>query len=113
MSQKDTGFHRRLAYVRWLRARGRAAPESDRELADATGVGYPWLNKWKGRKDAPDSHEMRIAFANGLKVDGAWLFDNKGTPPEPELWSYWNVEVGGEDPRGGAAARPRTKPKRR
>lgn len=89
MSQKDTDFGRRLAYVRWLRARGRPAPESDRELAAATDVGYPWLSKWKSRSDAPDSYEMRERFRRGLELETSWLFDGQGEPPEPQLWQHW------------------------
>lgn len=90
VSQRDTGFDKRLAYVRWLRARGRPAPESDRELAAATGVGYPWLSKWKSRSDAPDSREQATKLCQGLGVDAAWLLDNIGMPPEPELWRAWS-----------------------
>jgi len=79
----------RLAYVRWLRARGRASAETDRELATATGVGYPWLQKWKTRPDAPDSREQGRKLCEGLGIDGAWLLDNKGAAPEPELWQHW------------------------
>lgn len=89
MSHIDTGFNTRLAYLRWLRARGRAAPETDRELAAAAGVGYPWFQKWKTRTDAPDSRELGRKLCRGLDADEAWLLDGIGAPPEPGLWKVW------------------------
>lgn len=89
MSQQDAGFAGRLAYLRWLRARGRAAPETDREVAAAAGVGYPWFTKWKSRADAPDSHVIRERFLRGLHLDSTWIFDGQGEPPEPDLWRRW------------------------
>lgn len=94
LSQTDTGFNARLAYLRWLRARGRTTPETDRELAASTGVGYPLLTKWKSRRDAPDSYETREKFRKGLALTSSWLFDGLGQPPEPFLWSYWIGAVG-------------------
>lgn len=97
MLQKDTtkltGFAGRLAYVRWLRARGHRNPESDKELAEATGVGYPWLAKWKSRRDAPDTRSILTTFIRGLGLthaQGEWLLDGHGEPPEPALWKEWS-----------------------
>lgn len=94
MSQKDTGFSRRLAYIRWLRARGRPAPETDKELAESTGVGVPWLQKWKSRPDAPDTRSIAHTFVRGLGLtpaQGIWLLDGTGEPPEPPMWKGWKV----------------------
>ena len=55
----EVGFAERLAYVRWLRNRGRLTPESDTELADAWGVGQKWLGKWKTRREAPEGRTDR------------------------------------------------------
>lgn len=89
LSQNDTGFAVRLAYVRWLRARRFRVPETDRQLAKATGVSEAWLYKWKDRHDSPDSRAHAYKLADGLGVDREWLLDNSGTPPEPKLWNDW------------------------
>ena len=86
----DSGFAERLAYVRWLRDRGRLKPETDGELATATGVTAGWIAKWKGREDSPNDRRMSGQFVSGLGVDGGWLLDGAGTPPEPELWQAWS-----------------------
>lgn len=89
----ESGFAERLAYVRWLRSRGRIAPESDRELAQALGVGEQWLRKWKSRPDAPDGRKEAQAIAGALAPLGvtiAWLYDEQGPPPEPALWAVWS-----------------------
>jgi transcriptional regulator with XRE-family HTH domain len=86
----------RLAYVRWLRGRGRLAVETDRELAHALGVTYGWLAKWKIRPDAPDGRTETRAIAQALApmgVTDTWLFDGEGTPPEPKLWTVWSGQT--------------------
>jgi hypothetical protein len=80
----------RLAYVRWLRSRGRVKPEGDSELAAATGVGLPWLNKWKNRADAPNDRSITNRFSRALGVSDAWLIDGDGEPPRPQLWGIWS-----------------------
>lgn len=86
------GFAGRLAYVRWLRSRGRVKLETDREFAAAMGVNYPWFAKWKTRTEAPDGRTETGAMAEALRPYGVtpdWLFDAKGSPPEPALWTIW------------------------
>jgi len=87
-----TGFADRLAYVRWLRMRGRVAFENDREFAEALGVTYGWFAKWKSRRDAPEARKETNALARALEPMGVtydWLFDNIGEAPEPEMWRDW------------------------
>lgn len=87
-----SGFAARLAYVRWLRNRGRLANETDKELAAALGVTYGWLTKWKIRNDAPpgrDEARAIIAALSPLGVTEDWLFEGQGTPPEASLWKIW------------------------
>lgn len=114
LSKNDVGFRGRLAYVRWLRARGRVQPESDRDLALAVGVTEGWLYKWKDRIDPPDSRKHSDALCAGLGVDSEWLLYARGTPPEPPMWKAWLIspklaalETAGDE------AQPRTKPTRR
>lgn len=88
----ETGFADRLAYVRWLRNRGRLVPETDTEFASSVGVGTKWLTKWKSRPDAPEGRTEMLALEEALKPLGvvtAWLYDGKGQPPEPRLWKDW------------------------
>lgn len=87
------GFRERLAFVRWLRAKGRTALESDAELAVALGVGYKWLQKWKTRAEAPEGRTEHDAIAKALKPLGVpvrWLYDGSGAQPWPDLWAYWS-----------------------
>lgn len=86
------GFADRLAYIRWLRSRGRRAAETDREFAAAIGVTYGWFTKWKVRLDAPPGRTEARAILAALRPSGVteeWLFDAKGKPPEHELWDVW------------------------
>lgn len=89
------GFAARLAYVRWLRNRGQLRAETDAELAEATGVGLPWLTKWKARDDAPNDRAITKRFAAGLGVSDDWLIDGRGDAPEPALWRMWLAFDGG------------------
>lgn len=92
----ESGFADRLAYVRWLRARGRRAPETDAEFAEAVGVTYGWLSKWKLRPDAPEGRTETGALTRALGPNGVtsdWLFDGKGSAPEPEQWKRWIKEL--------------------
>lgn len=88
----QAGFADRLAYVRWLRARGRLRPETDGELADVWGVGEKWLWKWKKSAVAPEgrTEERAIAEAVGEPVT-RWLYDGTGPAPRVELWREWLV----------------------
>ena len=86
------GFAERLAYVRWLRSRGRIRPETDTELAASLGVGAKWLGKWKGKSSAPEGRTEATAIAaalSGIGVTLDWLYDGKGSPPEPSAWKGW------------------------
>lgn len=88
----EIGFAERLAYVRWLRARGRISPESDRELATALHVGESWVRKWKTRADAPEGRSEQKALEAALgAVLVAWLYDDEGAPPQPALWAAWRA----------------------
>lgn len=88
----DVGFAGRLAYVRWLRDRGRVKRLTDAEFAAWLGVGQKWLVKWKPLRNPPKG------IAEAEKIDGAlrsigsdrkWLYDGVGNPPEPEEWAPW------------------------
>lgn len=110
-----TGFRERLAYVRWLRARGQTVVENDTELAAELGVGYEWLKKWAKRSDAPPglAHYDILAAAlapMGVSVD--WLYDGTGAPPSPELWGLWCErmrDLGTEEIASVPAALPKRK----
>lgn len=82
-------FAERLAYVRWLRDRGRQRPESERELAGRADVGYAWLQKWKRSDTAPAERTLTARLVNALKVEARWLLDGDGDAPEPERWKEW------------------------
>lgn len=89
-----SGFAYRLAYVRWLRQRGRTDFETDRELAGALGVGVPWFAKWKGSPESPDTRSQIRAIVTALAplgVTEAWLIDGEGPAPEPNLWRWWTA----------------------
>lgn len=97
--EAQIGFAERFAYVRWLRARGRLSPESDRELAVALGVGESWIRKWKTRADAPEGRSEQKALERALAPLGVtveWLYDNAGPPPQPSLWETWRVALSGQ-----------------
>lgn len=88
----DIGFRERLAFVRWLRARGKTALEKDTDLADGLGVGYEWLKKWSKRSDAPPGREQFDILAKSLAplgVSADWLYSGRGPTPHPELWARW------------------------
>lgn len=90
-------FRDRLAYVRWVRSAGRQKPETDREFADFLGVGEKWLAKWKTSPDAPNGRDEAKAIGLALQPMGittAWLYDNEGEPPRPELWRIWLSAAG-------------------
>jgi transcriptional regulator with XRE-family HTH domain len=92
LAASDSTFAERLAYVRWLRSRGRPAPETDAELAGALGVTSGWIRKWKLRPDAPEGRTQMAAIEKALHPTGVsvhWLFDNQGTAPEPDQWDRW------------------------
>lgn len=88
----DIGFRDRLAYVRWLRARGKTKMERDTELAEGLGVGYEWLKKWGRRAEAPQGRREYDAIRRALTPIGVsvdWLYDGIGETPHPELWAFW------------------------
>jgi hypothetical protein len=89
----ELGFLDRLAYLRWLRNRGRTKPETDAELASAWGVGEKWLSKWKLRTDAPEGRSESAAIAKAIGAGAmSWLYDGVGEAPEPETWAAWYAE---------------------
>lgn len=88
----EIGFRERLAYVRWLRARGKTAVEKDTELAEELGVGYEWLKKWAKRSDAPPGRDQFETLARTLAplgVSADWLYTGRGGTPHPDLWARW------------------------
>jgi hypothetical protein len=90
------GFADRLAYVRWLRARGKRAPETDTEFAANVGVGAKWLGKWKNKPNAPEGRTEAAAISAalaGMGVSLDWLYDGKGSPPEPIAWKRWLADA--------------------
>lgn len=91
VSVTKSAFHERLAYARWVRQLKSRGAESDRELSELSGLGYEWLRKWKQRPDAPTERLLSKALARYLLVDEAWLLDNEGEPPRPDLWDQWIV----------------------
>lgn len=100
----EVGFAHRLAYVRWLRDRGRVVREADRQFAIAMGVGEKWYIKWKQRDHAPEGRTEFEAFAAGLAtmgVSAAWLYDGKGATPEPKLWDAWAKDLLTPSVQGG------------
>lgn len=93
MKHPEIGFSGRLAYLRWLRARGRVSAPSDREFADELEVGESWLRKWKFREDPPERRTEEAAFVRTFgKAAATWLYEGLGLPPEPMLWKEWVVE---------------------
>jgi hypothetical protein len=91
-----TGFAHRLAYLRWLRNRGRVKAETDAEVSAWLGVGLKWLGKWKTRRDAPEGRTEARAVSAALRAIGVeldWLYDGAGDPPEPERWGEWLARV--------------------
>lgn len=94
MPDNSPGFNERLGYLRWLRNRGRAEPESDAEVAAALGVEGAWLSKWK--KAAAFSRDRTMALKiesalDGTGVSSRWLLDGDGDVPEPEMWAIWDA----------------------
>lgn len=88
----EIGFRDRLAYVRWLRARGKTRMEKDTELAEGLGVGYEWLKKWGRRAEAPEGRQQYEAIRRALEPIGVpvdWLYDGIGETPHPEFWAFW------------------------
>lgn len=85
----NSTFRERMAYARWVRQLSGRGAESDRELADLSGLGYDWVHKWKQRDDAPVERLMSRALARYLLVDEEWLLDGIGDPPRPDLWADW------------------------
>lgn len=122
MSQSDTpGYGERIAYVLWLRARGRMEPETDAEVATGAGVGYVWFQKWKRRADAPADRTLtrllcRYLNPEGLAAFDDWLLDAVGSPPESGLWGIWwgrRLELRGAEKRPAPIAPiiPRANPR--
>lgn len=104
----EVGFRERLAYLRWLRARGRLRAETDAEVATALGVGEKWLTKWKGRADAPEGRTEEAAIKASIGAQPAqWLYDGTGPAPEPARWREW---LQAREDRVGATAAPRQGP---
>lgn len=88
-SHTDTGFHERVAYVLWLRSRGRVEAITLREVAVGAGLGYEWVRKWLRQSDAPRDREYTRKLCVYLAVGPDWLLDRIGEPPEPGLWGVW------------------------
>jgi hypothetical protein len=78
-----------MAYARWVRQLVSRGAESDRELAELSGLGYDWVHKWKQRDDGPTERLMSRALARYLLVEEDWLLDDEGDPPRPDLWRDW------------------------
>lgn len=88
----DLGFRDRLAYLRWLRNRGRLRPETDAQVAAYLGVTTGWVEKWKQKHNSPPGHKERIAMTPPLEAMGTtddWLYEGEGSPPQPRLWKGW------------------------
>jgi hypothetical protein len=114
----EIGFRDRLAYVRWLRARGKTRMEKDTELAEGLGVGYEWLKKWGRRAEAPEGRTQYEAIRRALEPIGVavdWLYDGVGETPHPELWAFWVEAMRdlGTDELGASQAREEPAPPRR
>lgn len=93
-------FATRLAYARWLRQLLRGGDDSDAALLAATGLKGPWLSKWKDQRDAPNNRDMvraLMSYFEGVSTE-AWLLDNEGEPPRPELWAEWIEKNGSSKP---------------
>jgi hypothetical protein len=85
------GFRDRLAYLRWLRNAGRAAPETDEELAREWGVGLQWLRKWKRRADSPEGRREEKAITTALgEAVARWLYDGVGNAPDASARRVWS-----------------------
>lgn len=82
-------FSERLAYARWVRQLRTRGAESDKQLAELSGLSYVWLSKWKKRPDAPTERLLCRALARYLFVEEDWLLDGEGEPPRPDLWPDW------------------------
>lgn len=92
----EIGFSLRLAYVRWLRDRGRIVRESDRQFAERMNIGEKWVTKWKLRDDAPEGRSEYDALRCALAPMGVamnWLYDGTGAAPEPRLWVEWTAHI--------------------
>lgn len=85
----ESVFSERMAYARWLRQLRSRGAETDRELAEGSGLGYEWIQKWKKRPDAPVERLLSKALARYLLVEEGWLLDNEGGPPREDLWKEW------------------------
>lgn len=92
LDPSDIGFRERLAYLRWLRNRGRVRAETDAQFATALGLERGWVEKWKRRSDAPPGHKERRALETMLTpLDSStdWLYEGSGHPPERAQWQLW------------------------
>lgn len=88
-----SGFGNRLAYIRWLWARGKRTALDGAFAADL-GVGAKWYGKWKNATESPRQIEERDAIERAIGSEATkWLYAGNGLPPEPKLFKVWSGET--------------------
>jgi hypothetical protein len=71
VASNNSTFNERVAYARWVRQLTSRGAETDRELAELSGLGYDWIHKWKQREDAPVERLMSrrsLAICSWMRI---------------------------------------------
>lgn len=84
-------FGVRFGYALWLHhlRTGRALQWS--KIGAAIGRSGQAVSAWPDAEEAPTDWRIQQPLAELLEVSSDWLIKNDGTPPLPELYSFWEA----------------------